>query len=102
MSSKSGYIELLKDEHIQMHAKLIELQRRYDILEASILKGNEEREFSKGSFIHRVVSAIANLYKNGLYRWYLSGGGCDHVIFYPLGEPIKCTLEMSGQMQITS
>lgn len=71
MSSKSGYIELLKDEHIQMHAKLIELQRRYDILEASILKGNEEREFSKGSFIHRVVSAIANLYKNGLYRYIL-------------------------------
>ncbi|VDM51549.1 unnamed protein product [Toxocara canis] len=50
----TSHLELLRDEHLQLQLKLADLQKRYDILEASCAKDTSEKHgrLSKGMTSH--------------------------------------------------
>lgn len=63
----SSHVELLRDEHLQLQLKFAELQKRYDVLEASYAEDVGEKH-GKLSFVQKLVSTVAQLYDKDLYR----------------------------------
>ncbi|VDM51192.1 unnamed protein product, partial [Toxocara canis] len=62
----TSHLELLRDEHLQLQLKLADLQKRYDILEASCAKDTSEKH-GRLSFVQKLVSTVAQLYDKDLY-----------------------------------
>uniref|UniRef100_A0A915C437 Ankyrin repeat and FYVE domain-containing protein 1 n=1 Tax=Parascaris univalens TaxID=6257 RepID=A0A915C437_PARUN len=62
----SSHVQLLRDEHLQLQLKFAELQKRYDVLEASCAEDVGEKR-GKLSFVQKLVSTVAQLYDRDLY-----------------------------------
>ena len=67
-----SHLELLRNEHLELQRRFADLQKRYDILEASkVVTGeaipNDQRS-SSISFTQRIVETVAHLYDRDLYR----------------------------------
>ncbi|VDK64282.1 unnamed protein product [Anisakis simplex] len=65
----ASHLELLREEHLQLQLKFQELQKRYDILEASCTKDSDSNNTKndKLSFVNKLVSSVAKLYEKDLY-----------------------------------
>uniref|UniRef100_A0A914CY82 BTB domain-containing protein n=1 Tax=Acrobeloides nanus TaxID=290746 RepID=A0A914CY82_9BILA len=66
-----SHLELLRNEHLELQRRFADLQKRYDILEASkVVTGeaipNDQRS-SAISFTQRIVETVAHLYDRDLY-----------------------------------
>jgi hypothetical protein len=70
------HLDLLREEHLQLQNRYYDLQRRYDILSAaaSVKSSPSDGEPSETSFVHKLVSTVAELFDKDLYRF------ANHVI----------------------
>ncbi|MFH4981193.1 hypothetical protein AB6A40_007902 [Gnathostoma spinigerum] len=59
------HLALLRDEHLQLQLKYSQLQKEYDVLEASV-RSSKTLDSSR-SFVAKLISNVAHLYDKDLY-----------------------------------